>query len=54
VIAWERLRLNVVKERVDKIVRFNPKTEKWVKLPFPRAESDARRIEIDQENPNRI
>jgi streptogramin lyase/mono/diheme cytochrome c family protein len=41
-------------QQVDKIVRFDPKTEEWVEFPLPEAESDPRRIEIDPTNPNRI
>jgi streptogramin lyase len=40
--------------KVDKIARFNPKTEEWVEFPLAEAESDARRIDIDPTNPNRI
>jgi streptogramin lyase len=39
---------------VDKIARFDPRTETWVEFPLVSAESDARRIEVDQNNPNRI
>ena len=41
-------------QQVDKIARFDPKTEEWVEFPLPEAESDPRRIEIDPTNPNRI
>lgn len=41
-------------QHVDKIARFDPKTETWVEFPLATAESDARRIEVDQNNPNRI
>jgi virginiamycin B lyase len=41
-------------QHVDKIARFDPKTETWVEFPLASAESDARRIEVDQNNPNRI
>ena len=40
--------------KVDKIARFNPKTEEWVEFPLPEAQSDPRRIDIDPTNPNRI
>ena len=40
--------------KVDKIARFNPKTEEWVEFPLPEAQSDPRRIDIDSNNPNRI
>ena len=36
------------------ISRFDPKTRAWVEFPLPDAEYDARRIEIDPTNPNRI
>jgi virginiamycin B lyase len=38
----------------DKIARFDPKTETWTEFALPIVESDARRIEIDPSNPNRI
>ncbi|OFW36337.1 MAG: hypothetical protein A3J28_03320 [Acidobacteria bacterium RIFCSPLOWO2_12_FULL_60_22] len=41
-------------QHVDKIARFDPKTETFVEFPLPSAESDMRRIEVDQNNPNRI
>jgi virginiamycin B lyase len=41
-------------QHVDKIARFDPKTETWVEFPLASAESDARRIEVDPNNPNRI
>ncbi len=41
-------------QHVDKIARFDPKTETWVEFPLASAESDARRIEVDQNNPNRV
>jgi streptogramin lyase len=40
--------------RVDKMARFNPKTKEWVEFPLPQAETDVRRIEVDQHNPNRV
>jgi virginiamycin B lyase len=40
--------------KVDKIARFNPKTEEWTEFPLPEAQSDPRRIDIDPNNPNRI
>jgi len=40
--------------RVDKIARYNPKTKEWVEFPLPQAETDVRRVEIDQNNPNRL
>lgn len=39
---------------VDKIARFDPKTETWVEFPLANAESDARRIDVDQSNSTRI
>jgi streptogramin lyase len=44
----------VSEHQVDKIARFDPKTEEWVEFPLPEAESDPRRIDIDPTNPNRI
>jgi streptogramin lyase len=41
-------------QQADMIVRFDPKTEEWVEFPLPEAETDARRIDIDPTNPNRI
>ena len=41
-------------QHVDKIARFDPKTETWVEFPLATAESDARRIEVDPNNPSRI
>ena len=41
-------------QHVDKIARFDPKTETFVEFPLPYAESDMRRIEVDQNNPNRV
>jgi streptogramin lyase len=40
--------------KIDKIARFNPKTEEWVEFPLPEAQSDPRRVDIDPTNPNRI
>jgi virginiamycin B lyase len=44
----------VTLQTADKIARFNPKTETWTEYALPIVESDARRIEIDPSNPNRI
>jgi streptogramin lyase len=44
----------VSEHQVDKIARFDPKTEEWVEFPLAEAESDPRRIDIDPTNPNRI
>jgi streptogramin lyase len=40
--------------QVDMISRLNPRTQEWVEFPLDQAENDARRIEIDPTNPNRI
>ncbi len=44
----------VTLQTADKIARFDPKTETWTEFSLPIVESDARRIEIDPSNPNRI
>ncbi len=44
----------VAQQHVDKIARFNPRTEEWVEFPLANAEEDHRRIEVDQNNPNRV
>jgi virginiamycin B lyase len=44
----------VSEHKVDKIARFNPKTEEWVEFPLPESQSDPRRVDIDPTNPNRI
>jgi virginiamycin B lyase len=44
----------VTLQTADKIARFDPKTETWTEFSLPIAESDARRIEQDPSNPNRI
>jgi virginiamycin B lyase len=41
-------------QTADKIARFDPKTETWTEFSLPIVESDARRIELDPSNPNRI
>jgi virginiamycin B lyase len=41
-------------QTADKIARFDPKTETWTEFSLPIVESDARRIELDPTNPNRI
>jgi streptogramin lyase len=38
----------------DIISRYNPETEEWLNLPLPQAETDSRRVEVDQNNPNRV
>ena len=44
----------VTLQTADKIARFNPQTETWTEFSLPIVELDARRIEIDPSNPNRI
>ena len=44
----------VSEHMVDKVARFDPRTEEWVEFPMAEAESDPRRIDIDPTNPNRI
>jgi virginiamycin B lyase len=41
-------------QHVDKMARFDPKTETFTEFPLASAESDPRRIEIDPNNPNRV
>jgi virginiamycin B lyase len=41
-------------QTADRIVRFDPKTETYTEFPLARAESDARRLEVDPTNPNRV
>jgi len=41
-------------QTVDIIARYNPRTGEWLMLPLPQSETDARRIEVDQSNPNRV
>jgi len=41
-------------QTADIIARYNTETEDWLLLPLPQAESDVRRIEVDQNKPNRI
>lgn len=36
------------------IGRFDPKTETWLELYVPNADSDIRRCQVDQTNPNRV
>jgi streptogramin lyase len=38
----------------DIIARYNPQTEEWLMYPLPQAETDSRRVEVDQNNPNRV
>jgi virginiamycin B lyase len=44
----------VTLQTADRIARFDPKTETWTEFSLPIVESDARRIELDPTNPNRI
>ena len=44
----------LAEQTADKIARFDPKTETWTEFALPIVESDARRIERDPSNPNRI
>jgi len=44
----------VSEQGVDKITRFDPKTNTWTEFSVPYPESDIRRIEVDQEHPNRV
>ncbi len=44
----------VSEQAVDKLARFDPKTGKWAEFAVPYAETDLRRIEVDQARPNRI
>ena len=44
----------VSEHQVDKIARFDPRTEEWVEFPLAEAESDPRRLDIDPNFPNRV
>jgi streptogramin lyase len=44
----------VSEQGVDKITRFDPKTETWAEFSVPYPETDIRRIEVDQSHPNRV
>ena len=44
----------VTLQTADKIASFDPKTETWTEYALPIVESDARRIDLDPSNPNRI
>jgi streptogramin lyase/cytochrome c5 len=44
----------VTLQTVDYFARYNTKSEDWLLLPLPQAETDARRIEVDQNQPNRV
>jgi virginiamycin B lyase len=41
-------------QHVDQIARFDPDTKTFVEFPLPTAEEDHRRIDVDQNNSNRI
>ena len=41
-------------QHVDQIARFDPATATFVEFPLPTAEEDHRRIDVDQNNSNRI
>jgi streptogramin lyase len=38
----------------DVIARYNPATKEWLLLPLMQSETDVRRVEVDQNNPNRV
>jgi streptogramin lyase len=38
----------------DVIARYNPDTKEWLMLPMMQAETDDRRVEVDQNRPNRV
>ena len=44
----------VAEDMLDKIARFDPKTETFAEFPLPYAETDIRRMEVDINNPNRV
>ena len=44
----------VTLQTADYIARYNTDTKQWLMLPLPQAESDVRRIEVDQKRTNRI
>ncbi len=44
----------MTEQTADKIARFDPATGVWTEFSLPIIESDARRIELDPTNPNRI
>ena len=44
----------LTEQTADKIARFDPATGIWTEFSLPIIESDARRIELDPTNPNRI
>ena len=44
----------VSEQEVDKIGRFDPKTNTWMEFSLPDLQSDPRRIELDPTDPNRV
>jgi streptogramin lyase len=44
----------VSEQAVDKIARFDPKTNSWMEFSLPDSQSDPRRIELDPTDPNRV
>jgi streptogramin lyase len=44
----------VSEQEVDKIGRFDPKTNSWMEFSLPDSQSDPRRIELDPTDPNRV
>ncbi|HEX5279636.1 MAG TPA: carboxypeptidase regulatory-like domain-containing protein [Micropepsaceae bacterium] len=44
----------VSEQEVDKIGRFDPKTNTWMEFALPDSQSDPRRIELDPTDPNRV
>jgi virginiamycin B lyase len=54
VADFKRQVIWVTLQTADKIARFDPKTETWTEFSLPIVESDARRIDLDPSNPNRI
>lgn len=44
----------VSEQEVDKIGRFDPKTNTWLEFSLPDSQSDPRRIELDPTDPNRV
>ena len=51
------LKNNVIwfsEQGTDKIGRFDPKTNTFTEFPLPYPETDVRRIEVDQNYPNRV
>jgi len=44
----------VTLQTADYLARYNTETQEWLMLPLPQAESDVRRIEVDQNRPNRV